>query len=43
MTGYVIPHGEPGEDSKRAGEWLILQSHEAADEPGYDSYDFNFD
>lgn len=42
MTGYVIPHAAPGEASRHPGDWLILQSHPAADEPGYERYDFSF-
>jgi hypothetical protein len=43
ITGIVIPYAKPGELGNHVGPWLVLQSEEAADVPGFDCHDVNFD
>jgi hypothetical protein len=43
ITGLTIPYKEPGELDHQFGPWMILQSEPADAEPGFGSYQFNFD
>jgi len=43
ITGFVLPWEKPGVPRMWDGPWLILQSEEAAEEPGFERYDFNWD
>ena len=43
ITGMVIPFAEPGELGAQSGPWLVIQSDEASEEPGFGLHDTNFD
>ena len=43
ITGFVLPWARPGEPLMWDGSWLIFQSDEADEEPGFERYDFNWD
>lgn len=43
ITGAMAPFARPGEAGEQPGDWLVLQSHAAAEEPGFERYDFTFD
>ncbi|MDA0841884.1 MAG: hypothetical protein O3B01_10490 [Planctomycetota bacterium] len=43
ITGMMIPYTEPGELGRQHGQWLVMQSEPAKDEPGFQTYDTNFD
>jgi len=44
ITGILLAWGKPQEPlSLEPGHWLILQSQSADEEPGFESYNFNWD
>lgn len=43
VTGIVIPFAAPGEPGPICGPWLVMQSQEAAEEPGFGRYDTRWD